>query len=312
MEGIIIVEEIDSETIILLNKTLPDLDLHFLHQHVARADIPQDPGLIEVRESAQETGACHAYNGLHFDGYATCPTSELGPDGPESSKTAISFIETPSGAHSGYRREAFGKHGTTLRRESTRISCCQLRPFGDSFGLCRSPFGVVCFALTDAMWTVLLLTDAPLSIPLIDIRNTRTTTPIRDPFDRPWRDFNFSEALLRILENFAPREVIKLMTSQEPPIVSREAIFHSLLTVIEWQCIIDNLRGEMRNLQFKATESLEKTTLDLMGSFRRKLAASREALAASETQLLLAIGTATMRQVRREVNCRLCAACIRK
>jgi hypothetical protein len=91
------------------------------------------------------------------------------------------------------------------------------------------------------------------------------------------------------------------MIPQEPPIVLKEAIFHSLLTVIEWQCIIEDLRGEMRDLQSKATESLEKTTLDLLGTFRRKLAASREALAASETQLLLAIGTATMRQVRREV-----------
>lgn len=57
----------------------------------------------------------------------------------------------------------------------------------------------------------------------------------------------------------------------------------------------------MRALQSKAIESLEKTTLDLLVTFRRQLAASREALAASETQLLLAIGTATMRQVRREV-----------
>lgn len=71
--------------------------------------------------------------------------------------------------------------------------------------------------------------------------------------------------------------------------------------MIEWQCIIEDLRGEMRDLQSKATESLEKNTLDLLGTFRRKLAASRGALAASETQLLLAIGTATMRQVRREV-----------
>jgi hypothetical protein len=301
MEGIIIVEEIGSETIVLLNEACPDLDLLFLHQHVARSEIPQDPGLIGVQESAQGTGASHTSNGLHFDGYGTTPTSDLGPDRSEGSKMAISFMETLSGAHGAYRREAFGKHDARLRRESTRISCCQLRPFGGSSGLCRSQFQIVLFALADAKWTVLLLTDAPLSIPLISIRNTRTTTPVSGRFDRPWRGFNASEALLRTLENFAPREVLKLMISQEPPIVHKEAIFHSLLTVIEWQCIIDDLRGEMRDLQSKATESLEKITLDLMGTFRRKLAASREALAASETQLLLAIGTATMRQVRREV-----------
>jgi hypothetical protein len=139
MEGIIIVEEINSETIFLLIGAFPDLDLHFLHQHVARADMPQDPGLIEVQESAQGVGASHTSNGLHFDGYGVTSISDLGPEGSEGSKMAISFMETLPGAHGAYRREAFGKHDATLRRESTRISCCQLRPFGGSSGLCRSP-----------------------------------------------------------------------------------------------------------------------------------------------------------------------------
>lgn len=124
MEGIIIVEEINSETIFLSIGAFSDLDLHFLHQHVARADMPQDPGLIEIQESAQGAGASHTSNGLHFDGYGITPILDLGPEGSEGGKMAISFMETLSGAHGAYKREALGKHDGTLRRESTRISCC--------------------------------------------------------------------------------------------------------------------------------------------------------------------------------------------
>lgn len=125
----------------------------------------------------------------------------------------------------------------------------------------------------------------------------------RDPYDRPeWKDFNAYEALLRTFKSFSPREVLKLMSPQVPPVTQKEVTFNCLLAVSDWQSITEDLEQHMRRLQSQATESLEKPTLEALGAFRRTLAAVRVSIANNEEQMLLATGMATVRSVSRQVS----------
>lgn len=125
----------------------------------------------------------------------------------------------------------------------------------------------------------------------------------RDPYDRPeWQGFNAYESLLRAFKSFPARDVLKLMSPQDPPVAQLEATFHCLLNVSDWQSIIEDLERNMRRLQSRATESLEKNTLEDLGAFRRKLAAALESIADDEARMLIATGMATMRSVGRQVS----------
>ena len=125
----------------------------------------------------------------------------------------------------------------------------------------------------------------------------------RDPYDRPeWRGFNACEALLRTFKNFSPREVLKLMSPQDPPVAPQAVLFHCLLSVSDWQSITEDLEHDMRRLQSQATESLDKKTLEALGAFNRILASARVAIANNEKEMLISTGMATMRSVGRQVS----------
>jgi len=105
----------------------------------------------------------------------------------------------------------------------------------------------------------------------------------KDPYDRPeWKGFSAYETLLRMFRNFSPREVLKLMSPQIPPIAPNETKFHCLLSVSDWQSITEDLEHDMRRLQSQATQSLDKKTLETLGAFRRIVAAARISIANNE------------------------------
>ena len=92
------------------------------------------------------------------------------------------------------------------------------------------------------------------------------------------------------------------MSRQDSLVAQLEAKFHYLLNVSDWQSIIEDLERNLRRLQSRATESLEKKTLEDLGAFRRKVAATRESIADDEARMLVATGMATMRSVGRQVR----------
>jgi hypothetical protein len=120
-----------------------------------------------------------------------------------------------------------------------------------------------------------------------------------DPYGRSeWKGFNGYKSLWRVLRYFSAREALKFMGPQSPPVGPRHGTFHCLLAISDWQSIIEDLERDMRRLQSQATQSLEKTTLEAMGLFRRRLAATRESIADNDLHSLLATGTTTVRNIR--------------
>jgi hypothetical protein len=150
-----------------------------------------------------------------------------------------------------------------------------------------------------------VLTDSPLQFrdyPHINIRDTGKDSSwpalAKDPWDGVvWRGFEPITTLLRTFDHFLPHEVLNLMSTKATPGVRLDATFHCLLVVSDWQFLVDRMECMLRELQSLASGSLDKTTLDDMGSFRRILAAARESIADNETQMLLATGMATKRNV---------------
>lgn len=92
------------------------------------------------------------------------------------------------------------------------------------------------------------------------------------------------------------------MSPRHPPVARIHASFHGLLIVSDWHSIISDLERDMRRLQIRATESLEKGTLEALGVSRRKLAAARETIAENVTDMLLATGRATTGSLSRRVS----------
>lgn len=92
------------------------------------------------------------------------------------------------------------------------------------------------------------------------------------------------------------------MVPQARSVARREITFHCLLAVSDWQSITEDLENDMRRLQSKATEPLDKATLEALGAFRRILAAARVSLANDERQMLFAAGKATVASVGRQVS----------
>lgn len=74
-EGGIMIEEIGRKAVIALKRTFPGLDLHFLHQHVARSEGLQQGQLSiahDVRShplSFSEGEPGHSASGMHFDAH---------------------------------------------------------------------------------------------------------------------------------------------------------------------------------------------------------------------------------------------------
>jgi len=156
--------------------------------------------------------------------------------------------------------------------------------------------------------TDLVLMDSPLSIPSINMRETGkiTTHPplAKDPYNRPeWSGFDAYDTLMRTFEYFSPREVLKLMSTKVLPDARSGDIFHCLLVVSDWQFFVEELERKLRNLQSRATESLDRTMLKEMGAFRRILAAARETIADNEAQMLLTTGMATKINIGGMVSC---------
>lgn len=108
-----------------------------------------------------------------------------------------------------------------------------------------------------------MLIDSPLSIPSINKRETvkGSTRPAlaKNPKDTPeWSFFDAYSTLTKTFEAFPPREVLKLMSIKVPPSVKSAGTFHCLLVVSDWQFLVDKLERDIMNLQFCATESLDK------------------------------------------------------
>lgn len=101
---------------------------------------------------------------------------------------------------------------------------------------------------------------------------------------------------------FPRREILQLMSPRLPPAARMQVTFHGLLVVSDWHSIISDLERDMRRLQIRATESLEKGTLEALGVSRRRLAAVREAIAGNVTEMLLATGRATSGSLSRRVS----------
>jgi len=127
-DGIIVIREVNEKTISMLIQAFPHLDLHFLHQHAARLDIPQSFELaplheIRIRQLSPQTEDSETPSGIHFDGYCSTSTMHAEANAP------ISFV--PKGqvwAGQKYRTELFVRCRSAWYRASTRISCCMLRP----------------------------------------------------------------------------------------------------------------------------------------------------------------------------------------
>lgn len=142
LEGIIMIEEIGIKAIAMLKKTFPDLDLHFLHRHVARSETANHSQLkaahdIRIHALLFRQGDPDVSPGLHFD--AHCFPSVLDDDGHDASKGStdlgFSFVESPTLFGRGYRNETLVMRDATWHRASIRISCYMLSPV-----LCRKMF----------------------------------------------------------------------------------------------------------------------------------------------------------------------------
>ncbi|GAB7328049.1 hypothetical protein MBLNU13_g00094t1 [Cladosporium sp. NU13] len=219
--------------------------------------------------------------GLHFDGYCSPLATQAEQDNTGGSSIGPLAFTRKGQVWAGqkYRTDVFVKRDLAWYRASTRISCCMLRP-----GL------------------YLVLIDSPLSIPSVNKRETvkNSTYPAlaKNPKDtQEWSFFDAYGTLTRTFEAFSPREVLKLMSIKVPPTVKSDSTFHCLLVVSDWQFLVDDLEREIRNLQSRATESLDKKTLTDMTSSRRQIADARENIADNEAQMLLATGMATKKNI---------------
>ena len=131
-KGIIIFREIDVRAIRMLIQTFPHLDLHFLHQHAARSEMPHTskPGPTLERQLSSQMEDSDEPAGLHFDGYCSPLAAQA-----EQESTGGSPIAPLAFTHKGqvwagqkYRTDVFVKRDSAWYRASTRISCCMLRP----------------------------------------------------------------------------------------------------------------------------------------------------------------------------------------
>lgn len=131
--GIIIFREIGVRAIRMLIQTFPHLDLHFLHQHAARSEMPHtsESGPILARQLSSQMEDSDEPAGLHFDGYC----SLLATQAEQERSTGGSSIAPLAFTHKGqvwagqkYRTDVFVKRDSAWYRASTRISCCMLRP----------------------------------------------------------------------------------------------------------------------------------------------------------------------------------------
>lgn len=93
------------------------------------------------------------------------------------------------------------------------------------------------------------------------------------------------DTLQRAFVNFPPLAVVDFMSKQVIQ-ASRTAHFHHLLMTSEWRSIIYYLEHDLRRLQSQLIGSLERSTLEAMGAFRRVLADSREVLASNEAEMM--------------------------
>lgn len=141
-KGVFMIEEVGNKAVSMLTRAFPDLDLAFIHRHMARSvtddvrgkfirvahDIQVQPLSINRREP-------ECSSGLHFDGHCV-PSTVGGIHSLSNGSTdlAFSFMGSPFAFSGGYRNETLVKHGETWHRASTRISCCLLEP-----DLCELP-----------------------------------------------------------------------------------------------------------------------------------------------------------------------------
>lgn len=143
-DGVLMIEDIDDNTISLLKHTFSGLDLLFLHQHVVRSEDLQAPpskiigGRSVVNLSSHATTP-ETTDGIHYDIFCA-PRVFTSKNGLVKSwgdaKLAFSIDRhgLSDNLHS-YRIERFTSDGSKWKRASTRISCCVLKP-----GLCKSSF----------------------------------------------------------------------------------------------------------------------------------------------------------------------------
>lgn len=140
LEGIIMIEEIGIEAISMLKKAFPDLDLHFIHRHVARSD-PAEIGQLKIAHDIRiqmlllRNGEPDYSSGLHFDGHcfrSTIDDRHRHDASKGNTDLGFSFVDPLTMVGRGYRNEVLVERDATWHRASTRISCCMLSP-----GLCR-------------------------------------------------------------------------------------------------------------------------------------------------------------------------------
>jgi hypothetical protein len=136
LSGVLMIKDIDNEAIFTLIDAFPDLELLFLHQHVARFEDLQTlqdgnarfRDYVDLRPPA-DLKVSRLLLGMHLDIHCSPRYLHSGSDyyrGPEGSARAASEITI--GQSMRYRIEGFISDGSTWRRSSTRISCCMLTP----------------------------------------------------------------------------------------------------------------------------------------------------------------------------------------
>jgi hypothetical protein len=140
--GVVIIEEAGNQAVSVLKKVFPDLDLEFVHRHVARSvsegaeavrlTVAHD---IEIQPLSRGSGEPGYSYGLHFDGRCVPPSiGDRYDESKGSTDLVLSFMERPIPFGRGYRSETLVKHGEIWHTASTRISCCLL-----GSGLCKLP-----------------------------------------------------------------------------------------------------------------------------------------------------------------------------
>jgi hypothetical protein len=277
----------------MLAREFPDLDLHFLHQHGACLETPQPLTNLSSRPIinkplSPQTEDSNKPFGFHFDGYCSPTFTVGGQDSTRSSRDApFSFCYRDQVRDRlKYRTETFVRYGPVWYRSSTRISCCMLSP-----NLCMSRLRLMHMASIN-LRTDLVLVDSPLRFDgyaHVNVRdaakNSSSPALPKDPHDREsWRGFKPITSLLRTFDCFSPHEILNFMSTKTTPDDKRDATFHCLLVVSDWQFLVDEMERKMRELQSLASWSVDKTTLNDMRAFRRILAAARETIADNETQ----------------------------
>ena len=185
-KGVIMIEEVGNKAVSMLKRAFPDLDLAFVHRHVARS-VSDDVGAtfssvahdIEIRSFSVSRGESESPFGLHFDGH--CVPSTIGNIrdlSNDSTDLAFSFMESRI-SFRGYRNETLVKHGETWRIASTRISCCLLKS-----DLCELPSD------PDKAKEIWLTEHRPAA-------HRRTTPPALSQYKRSSNDANFPNTTKR-------------------------------------------------------------------------------------------------------------------